>query len=151
MPHIPEHFVSLRKWLLNFSCYFIIDCASHHLILRRLNPLFFGEISKKKLLSPSKEHQELSRKKQSLSVNVVWVLWYKFILHIVTKVSGLKFITVITKWRINIFQSQLHHTLPSRSEVGKRFSQRAALTIQELAEGQCLKSYKSCMQYKSLQ
>ena len=34
---------------------------------------------------------------------------------------------------------------------GQTFSGRAALTVQELAEGQCLKSCNSCIQYNSLQ
>ena len=39
----------------------------------------------------------------------------------------------------------------SRTEVGKLFSRRAALTIQELAEDQCLKSCNSFIECKNLQ
>ena len=37
-----------------------------------------------------------------------------------------------------------------RSEVGELFSQKAALTIQELAEGQCLKICNSCIRCRWL-
>ena len=36
------------------------------------------------------------------------------------------------------------------AEVGKPFSQRVALTIQGLTEGECLKSCNSCLQYNCL-
>ena len=54
-------FVSLHKCLLNFNCHFILGCTDHHLILSRLNPPFFGEISKQNYYLYQKEHQNLSK------------------------------------------------------------------------------------------
>ena len=84
-----------------------------------IKPTIFGCDFGTKLLSLSKRVPKVVlKKKQSLFVNVVGLLKYKFILHIVTKVRGLRVITVRTEWRINIFHPQLHHTPPSRSGVG---------------------------------
>ena len=63
--------------------------------------------------------------------------------HYLSNITQNELIDIVAKKVEKELMTQL-----TKAEVGKLFSRRAALTIQE---GQCLKSCNSCMQCKSLQ